>query len=369
MVLETLNVLNYRSLQQVDLQFSQGINCFVGANGAGKTNLLDAVYYLSFCKSFINPIDSQHIRHGQDFFVIQGHYQKNGASEEVYCGLKGGQKKQFRRNKKEYSKLSEHIGFVPLVVISPADEQLIMEGSEWRRKFIDGVISQSDKTYLDTLIRYGRVLLQRNKLLKDIQGGAIGNFDILDALDIQLVHAAQLIFKHRASFIEELLPVFSSHFINISGGSEEVGIVYRSSLADGDFLQQLKDTRQRDVILGYTSRGIHKDDLEFTLFDHPLKREGSQGQKKTFAIALKLAQFDFLAAHHGVKPILLLDDIFDKLDEQRGKSLVRLVAEDHFSQIFITDTQQQHLETILSGIGKPYRMFHMQYGSVICEKD
>ena len=363
MILEKITLLNYRNIAQAEVQLCPGINCFVGANGAGKTNFLDAVYYLSFCKSFINSIDTQNIRHDQDFFVIQGSYSNGETVDDIYCGLRLNQKKQFKRNKKEYTKLSDHIGLIPLVMISPVDEQLIMEGSDLRRKFMDSVISQYDKSYLDTLIRYSRILVQRNQILKD--GNGKPSADLLDVYDTQLCALGYIVFQKRTAFINELLPVFNRQFNNISGGAEDIHIRYLSHLDGQDFELQLFASRSRDAQLGYTTKGIHKDDLEFTLGGHPLKKEGSQGQKKTFAIALRLAQFDFLTLHQGSKPLLLLDDIFDKLDSHRSKSLLQLVGEDHFSQIFISHTNRDHLESILSDIGKEVVFFEVNGGEIV----
>ncbi|MBN2167277.1 MAG: DNA replication and repair protein RecF [Marinilabiliaceae bacterium] len=365
MLLESINVLNYRNITQSDLTFSPGINCFVGDNGAGKTNMLDAIYYLSFCKSFFNSIDSQNIKHDENFFVLQGKYEKNNMKEEIYCGVKQNQKKQFKRNKKEYPKLSDHIGFIPLVFISPSDELLIMDGSEIRRKYMDGVISQYDHYYLELIIRYSRILLQRNKLLKDMAQSGKHDLSLLEAIDLQLVNTGNLIYNKRATFINELIPVFERHFTNISGGKEKVEIIYKSHLSLNNFKEQLIQNQKKDLILGYTTIGIHKDDLDFNLNNFQLKKEGSQGQKKTFAIALKLAQFDFLATHQNVKPILLLDDIFDKLDDKRGSSLLKLVAEDHFNQIFLTHTNKLNIETILNVTGKQFKIFEVSNGNII----
>lgn len=364
MLLNTLSVINYKNIEQSDLSFSKGINCFVGDNGVGKTNILDAIYYLSFCKSFFNAIDSQNVKHDENFFVLQGNYEKMGHKEDVYCGVKQGHKKQFKKNKKEYTKLSDHIGFIPLVFISPSDEQLIMDGSEVRRKYMDGVISQYDHPYLEHLIRYNRVLLQRNKLLKDMSQRYRVDETVIEALDLQLINSGIKIYEKREAFINELLPVFERHFMNISGGKETIEISYKSHLDSDDFEQQLKACRKKDLILGYTTRGVHKDDLELKLNGFLLKKEGSQGQKKTFAISLKLAQFDFLATHQKVKPILLLDDIFDKLDDKRGQSLLNLVAEDHFNQIFITHTSKTQIETILADTGKEYKIYVVENGQI-----
>lgn len=364
MYLQRLSIVNYRNIGQAELEFAQGINCFVGPNGSGKTNILDAVYYLSFCKSFQNPADSQNVQHGLDFFVLQGWYEKNGSDEEVYCGFKHNQKKQFKRNKKEYPRLADHIGFIPLVSVSPSDEMLVVEGSESRRKFMDSVISQYDKRYLDDLIRYARVLMQRNKLLKELADGNLSGQGVVEVIDMQLVALAKSIHKARVAFLDEFLPVFNTHFANISGGAETVGLTYASHLNQPDFEGVMAQNLRRDMAIGYTSKGIHKDDLEFVLGGHPLKREGSQGQKKSFVISLKLAQFDFLAKHQGVKPVLLLDDIFDKLDESRGQSLLRMVSEDHFNQIFITHTHKEALLTVLKSVGKEIKLFEVKKGEV-----
>jgi DNA replication and repair protein RecF len=364
MYLQHLSIIDYRNISQAELLLGKGINCFVGPNGSGKTNILDAIYYLSFCKGFLNPIDGQNVQHERDFFVVQGRYDKNGINEEIFCGFKHNQKKQFKRNKKEYPRLADHIGLIPLVSVSPGDELLVTEGSEGRRKFMDSVISQYDRTYLDNLMRYTRVLMQRNKLLKDMADGNNTALGIMEAIDMQLGSLASQIHKARLLFVDEFVPVFNNHFTNISGGNETVGLAYLSHLHDPGFEQLLSQNLKRDMALGYTTKGIHKDDLEFMLGGHPLKKEGSQGQKKSFVISLKLAQFDFLARHQGLKPILLLDDIFDKLDAQRGKSLINLVSEDHFNQIFITHTHKEALLSILGELGKPFKMFDVYKGEI-----
>ena len=361
MHLKHINIINFKNIAQAELFFTPGINCFVGPNGSGKTNMLDAFYYLSFCKSYFNSADSINIKHDEAFFVIQGEYDRNDENEHIYCGIKRNQKKQFKRNKKEYSKLSDHIGLLPLVMISPSDEQLITEGSEQRRKYIDSVVSQYDKIYLNRVIRYNRILMQRNALLKQLRES---NRDpsSLDIWDAQLAELGELIFEQRREFINELEPIYRHYHSYLSGDSDNVKLVYRSHVAEGEFRKQLEQSRQKDVILGYTSRGIHKDDIELLLDEYPIKRIASQGQKKTFLIALKLAQFDFLSKHSGIKPILLLDDIFDKLDEMRGGRLIDLVAKDHFKQIFITDTRQDQLDAFLSKIDKESRIFTVSKG-------
>ena len=366
--LPIFSILNYKNLEQAELEFSPKMNCFIGQNGMGKTNLLDAVYYLSFCKSATNPIDSQNIRHEGDFFVIQGFYETNqGDPEEVYCGLKRRQKKQFKRNKKEYSRLSDHIGFIPLVMVSPADAELIAGGSDERRRFMDVVISQYDKEYLDALIRYNKALTQRNALLKSEQEP---DEELMLVWEEMMAFAGEVVFRKRSEFIAEFIPTFQSFYSYISQDKEKVNLAYESHAMNGNLLDIIKESRKRDRIMGYSLRGIHKDDLVMQLGDFPIKREGSQGQNKTYLIALKLAQFDFLKkTGSNSTPLLLLDDIFDKLDASRVEQIVKLVAGDSFGQIFITDTNRDHLDKILKKIEREYRVFSVEDGCVTERKE
>jgi DNA replication and repair protein RecF len=363
MILKRISILNYKNLEQVELDFSPKMNCFIGQNGMGKTNLLDAVYYLSFCKSATNPIDSQNMMHHQDFFVIQGFYEtESGDIEEIYCGMKRRQKKLFKRNKKEYTRLSDHIGFIPLVMVSPSDSELISGGSEERRRFMDVVISQYDKEYLEALIRYNKALQQRNTLLKNEQG-----FDeeLIEVWEEMMAASGEVVYRKRCAFIEEFIPIFQTFYSQISQNKEEVGLVYESHAQQGDLLQLLKESRQRDQIMGYSLKGIHKDDLLMQLGDYPIKKEGSQGQNKTYLIALKLAQFDFLRRTGShTTPLLLLDDIFDKLDASRVEQIVKLVAGDKFGQIFITDTNRDHLDKIMQKIEGEYKVFSVEDGAI-----
>ena len=363
MILKRISILNYKNLEQVELDFSAKMNCFIGQNGMGKTNLLDAVYYLSFCKSATNPIDSQNMMHHQDFFVIQGFYEtESGDAEEIYCGMKRRQKKQFKRNKKEYTRLSDHIGFIPLVMVSPSDAELISGGSEERRRFMDVVISQYDKEYLEALIRYNKALQQRNTLLKNEQG-----FDeeLIEVWEEMMAASGEVVYRKRCAFIEEFIPIFQTFYSQISQNKEEVGLVYESHVQQGALLQLLKESRQRDQIMGYSLKGIHKDDLLMQLGDYPIKKEGSQGQNKTYLIALKLAQFDFLRRTGShTTPLLLLDDIFDKLDASRVEQIVKLVAGDKFGQIFITDTNRDHLDKIMQKIEGEYKVFSVEDGAI-----
>lgn len=365
MRLNRISILNYKNISQAELEFSPKLNCILGKNGMGKTNLMDAVYYLSFCKSATNPVDSQNILHDQDFFMVQGFYETDHQeSEEVYCGLKRKQKKQFKRNKKEYNRLSDHIGLVPLVMVSPADSCLISGGSEERRRFMDVVISQFDREYLESLIRYNKALLQRNTLLK---ADAEPEEELMAVWEEMMAAEGERVYRKRKAFIDEFVPVFQSYYSYISQDKEQVSLTYESHAMKGDLLGLLKEVRQRDRILGYTTRGVHKDDLIMQLSEFPIKREGSQGQNKTYLIALKLAQFEFLK-RTGSKttPLVLLDDIFDKLDAGRVEQIVKLVSGDNFGQIFITDTNRDHLDQILQKIEGDYRLFEVENGAVKC---
>ena len=368
MILKRISILNYKNLEQVELDFSPKMNCFIGQNGMGKTNLLDAVYYLSFCKSSANPIDSQNIKHNQDFFVVQGSYLTDeGEPEEVYCGLKRRQKKQFKRNKKEYSKLSDHIGLIPLVMVSPADSELILGGSEERRRFMDVVISQYDREYLSALIRYNKAMAQRNTLLK---AEVEPDDELMNVWEEMMASAGEVVFRKRNDFINEFIPTFQSFYSYISQDQEVVNLSYESHAMQGNLLQIIRESRQRDHIMGYSLKGIHKDDLVMQLAEYPIKREGSQGQNKTYLVALKLAQFDFLRrTGSNTTPLLLLDDIFDKLDASRVEQIVKLVSGDKFGQIFITDTNRDHLDKILRKIEGEYKVFGVEQGAIYERKE
>ena len=364
MYIEQLSLVNFKNFTEASLDFSPSLNCFIGNNGAGKTNLMDAIHYLSFTKSFLNPVDGQNIRHGEEFFMVQGKYKRFDSEEDIYCGLKKGTKKVFKRNKKTYQKISEHIGLLPLIVITPSDTSLITGGSEERRKFLDSVISQYNPVYLNHLIRYNRALQQRNNLLKQFGQLQSFNADSLDVWDEQLLHYGLSIHQTRSEYIEKLLPVFQHYYDLISGGKEMVGLVYQSQLNECSFSNLLAEARGRDRILQYTSCGIHKDDIDFNLGEYSMRRLGSQGQRKTYLIALKLAQFDSIKNTSGLTPILLLDDIFDKLDKNRVEQIVKLVSGEHFGQIFITDTNREHLDLMLENIPTRYQIFRIHEGSI-----
>ncbi|TJY36272.1 DNA replication/repair protein RecF [Pontimicrobium aquaticum] len=360
MVLKTLSILNYKNFDSKTFNFDSKINCFVGANGIGKTNILDAIYHLSFGKSYFNPIASQNIKHNEDFFVVDGLYLKQERQEKIIVSLKKGQKKIIKRNSKVYDKFSDHIGFLPLVIISPADRDLIIEGSDTRRKFIDGVISQSDKTYLQQLISYNKVLTQRNALLKYFAANNTFNSDTLDIYNSQLNDLGQAIHKKRNEFLKVFVPIFKARYKAISNGNEKVNLSYKSDLFEDSLLTILKQNLNKDKALQYTSVGIHKDDLKFEIESYPIKKFGSQGQQKSFLIALKLAQFDFIKAESGVTPILLLDDIFDKLDEHRVAQIIALVDNENFGQIFITDTHPERTEVAIKQVHQTYQIFNLQ---------
>ena len=365
MVLQNLSIVNYRNIRSASLDLSAKMNCFIGHNGAGKTNVLDAVYYLSFCRSALNSVDSQLIRHEEDFFVLEGTYADEEAADEplcLYAGMKRGQKKHFKRNKKEYKRLSEHIGRVPLVMVSPADTLLIDGGGEERRKLMDMVISQYDHAYIDDLIAYNRALQQRNSLLKMEEEPDAA---LLDLWEEQMAGSGKRIFARRELFVERLLPLFQQYYTTISAQREQAGLEYVSHAQRGDLLDVIRRDRMKDPAVGYSLHGVHRDDLVFTLSGHPMKREGSQGQSKTFVIAVKLALFEFLqhtAAH--TTPILLLDDIFDKLDSERVDQIVQLVSGERFGQIFITDTNREHLDRILRARVCDYNMYEVEQGKI-----
>jgi DNA replication and repair protein RecF len=363
MIIERISILNFKNIEEADLLFSSKMNYFFGNNGMGKTNLLDALFYLSFTKNHTNLLDFQLIRHQEEFCVLQGFYRDNETKEEVHCGMKHRQRKVFKRNKKEYERLSEHIGLIPMVMISPADTELIQGGSSERRKFVDMIISQYDKEYLRLLIHYNKILQQRNSLLKERT--SIPDDSLFDILDEQLASAGEIIYQKRNEFISGFRPVFQQYHQAIGENFESVELLYDSQLNSLPSLPQaLAEKRETDKILGYTSVGIHKDDFLFHLGNHLIRKIGSQGQNKTYLIALKLAQFYFLLQKNASTPILLLDDIFDKLDANRVERIIRLVAKDEFGQIFVTDTNRKHLDKIISGMKHDYKLFQVDKGKI-----
>lgn len=363
MILKKINIVNFKNLTEVSLEPSPKINCFIGNNGVGKTNFLDALYYLSFCKSFNTSVDSQVIKHDADFFMLEGIYDNEQGGEDVlFAGMKRNVKKQFKRNGKLYSRLSEHIGRFPLVIVAPSDTNLIGGGSEERRRLLDMLISQYNPRYTDALLNYNKALQQRNVLLKQ-EGGC--DDTLLLIWEEQMALHGTYIYEQREKLMKEFLPIFQEIYKRITKDNEKVSLKYCSHGQRGDLLSVIQNGREKDKILGYSLHGVHKDDLEMELNDFPMKREGSQGQCKSFALALKLAQFDVLRVQEQASmPLLLLDDIFDKLDSVRVEEIVKLVAGNRFGQIFITDTNREHLDKILHHSSMEYALFDVEKGNV-----
>tara|TARA_B100001971_G_C18221258_1_gene557361 strand:+ start:288 stop:1400 length:1113 start_codon:yes stop_codon:yes gene_type:complete len=368
MFLQKLSLSNFKNYTEAILEFSDKINCFIGDNGAGKTNILDAIYYLSFCKSYFNSIDSQNINHDHDFFAIHGNYQnQENSADKVSCIQKRHHKKVFRLNSTNYTRLADHIGTIPLVMISPYDRDLINDGSELRRKYINGVISQFDKVYLNDLISYNKSLLQRNSLLKHMFSER--NFDeaALEIWNKKLIIHGLAIFEKRKKFLDEFNPLFEEYYNFLAGNNEKVNVSYESQLHENDFKELLRISAEKDRITRYTTVGIHKDDLVFTINGFPVKKFASQGQQKSFVIAIKLAQFEFTRRIKSFKPILLFDDIFDKLDDNRVEQIIHLVSENNFGQVFITDTQKQRIEKLFNSVDIDHKLFDVIDGNVELE--
>jgi len=361
MILNELSVLNYKNIVHANIFCSSKMNCFFGNNGMGKTNLLDAIYYLSFCKSHIHTSEKQIIHKDEEICVVQGKYNYNEQKEDIFCAMRRGQRKQFKRNQKAYDKLSEHIGLLPLVMVSPADSELIRGGSDERRRLLDVIISQHDKSYLHALIQYNKALMQRNLMLKN------QSYDtaLYEVLEMQLSMHGQLIYQKRKELVASFIPLFNKYYQTICQSAEIVSLQYVSQLENTALDVQLAADRNRERIVGHTLAGIHKDDLEMMLDDRLIRHTGSQGQNKTFLIALKLAQYSFLSARGTTKPILLLDDVFDKLDAERVEQIIQLVSGEEFGQIFMTDTNRKYLDQILLAINKNFSLFKLEKGEVI----
>jgi len=359
MILKSITLTNYKSFSSKAIKLDNNINCFIGPNGVGKSNILDAIYHLSFGKSYFNPISSQNIKHGEDFFAIKGSYLKNEKEETIIINFKKNDKKVIKRNNKKYEKFSDHIGLLPLVIISPSDRNLIAEGSEIRRRFLDSVISQSDKSYLDNIINYNKVLSQRNSLLKLFYKNKNIDINTIEVYDSQLEVIGESIFEKRKLFLKDFVPVFKDKYKSISNDNEEVDITYRTDLESEKLSILLKNSLEKDMFLQYTSKGIHKDDLIFNINNYSVKKFGSQGQQKSLLIALKLAQFDFLKNQTNNNPILLLDDIFDKLDKNRVKQIINLVSANDFGQIFISDTDEERTKESIKEITNSNSIFNL----------
>ena len=364
MFLKSLHLVGFKNYATATLDFLPTVNCFTGFNGSGKTNLLDAINYLCVCKSFINPIDSQNIKQNDDLFVIQGTFNQGGEEEDIFCGLKRNHKKIFKRNQKEYERFAEHLGLFPVVLISPEDSVIILGGSEERRRFVDNTLSQTDKSYLDNLIAYNKVLQQRNMALKQFAADRRFDTDLLAIYDEQMALFGEPVFTKRNEFLAAFTLLFNKHYQFICDGEETAGIEYQSHLLEGVFAQLMLDNRDKDRITQYSNIGIHKDDLLFTLNDFTVKKFGSQGQQKSFLMALKLAQFEYLYKAKKVKPLLLLDDLFDKLDDKRVQKILEMVSHNDFGQIFITHTGHAKLAEILENLKTPYKIFDVNNGTV-----
>lgn len=365
MYLKKLSLTNFKNYELDELEFSPKINCFTGDNGVGKTNILDAIHYLSLTKSFFNTIDSISIKHGEDYFIIQGSFRRDEEEDQIYCAFQRQKHKFLKRNSKEYQKLSDHVGRYPVVMISPADSALITEGSEDRRKFMNKIISQYNTLYLDSVLQYGKALQQRNKLLKDFRQSGKFDSEMLSVFDSQLIKYGNYVFNERQVLIEELIPVFQEYYSLISSGKEKVKLQYRSQLSGGNFQELLTDSFSKDRLLEYTTVGIHKDDLILEMDDYPVKLLGSQGQQKSYLVSLKLAKFDYIKRKAGFSPILLLDDIFDKFDAGRVEQIIGLVSNNLFGQIFITDTNLHRLRDILSSHNSEYKLFTIENNKAV----
>ncbi|MEZ4799813.1 MAG: DNA replication and repair protein RecF [Flavobacteriales bacterium] len=363
MSLKKLSLYQFKNYEALELEFNAPVVCFLGNNGQGKTNLLDAIYYLSFCKSYFNPIDSQNIKSGEDQGSIAGEFDRSNNLEAVHCALRKNQRKIFKRNHKEYDKLSEHIGLLPAVIVTPYDIELILEGSEVRRKFIDATISQYSKMYLDNLMSYNQALSQRNNLLKSFSKS--GNYipELLEPWDFQLIKYGQEIFEARRTFFEKFIPIFNEMYQKISGGAETVALEYKSDLFNASLEELLQKNKDRDRFLERTASGIHKDDMDFSIEGNALKKYASQGQQKSFLIALKLAQNEMLISAGAEAPILLLDDLYDKVDDTRVANLLNWLLNNHKGQIFISDTHVDRIPALLKEMNATFEAFLIEKGS------
>ena len=364
MILKNISILNFKNIAEANMTFSPKINCFTGNNGMGKTNILDAIYYLSFCKSCVTQGgDAPVINYDADMMLLQGQYERRGDEENISIGIQRGKRKAVKRNGKEYQRLSQHIGLLPIVMVSPLDWELIRGSGDERRRFMNQIISQSDSEYLDALIRYNKALENRNVLIKRGFRDPL----LFETVEEQMCAAAACIYDVRVRWIEEFSPIFLRYYQDIAQSGEVVSVKYRSHLNDATMRELLDANRERDMVIGYTTHGVHRDDIELMLGDYSMRKTGSQGQCKTYTIALRLAQFDFLKRRSGITPILLLDDIFDKLDTNRVENIISVVNDggqaSRFGQIFITDTNRTHLDDIIRSVGSDYKIFVVEHGA------
>ena len=360
MYLKKLVLINFKNIAQAEITLSERLNCFVGDNGAGKTNVLDAVYYLSMSKSALSMTDGQSVRHGEDFFVVEGTYAgDSGLSDTVNCSFLRRSGKVLKLNGKEYDRMADHVGRFPVVMVSPQDSVLITDAAEERRRYLNAFLSQLDRDYLASLMRYNAVLAERNRFLK-----SSSDEQMLQIYDMQLADHAARIYERRRDIIERMRPLVAEFYRQLSGDREQVEIEYRSELASASMGELLLASRERDIVNGFTTSGVHRDDMSLRIGGYPLRKYGSQGQQKSFLMSLKLAQYRILAEVCGERPLLLLDDLFDKLDTSRVENLLTLVAGDDFGQIFITDCNRSRLETILSFAGEKYALFMVEGGDI-----
>ncbi|GAA4390380.1 DNA replication/repair protein RecF [Hymenobacter koreensis] len=366
MTLDSLHLLFFKNYDEANLSFSPHINCFVGENGSGKTNLLDAIHYLSLTKSAFSTADAQSMKQDADFFVVKGSFSMpdTGSTDTIQCSLRAGQKKVITHDKQPYERLSDHIGRYPVVLISPYDTDIIRQGSEERRKYFDSLMSQLDHVYLELLIQYSFLLRQRNALLKQFAERHTFDRDYLQVLDEQMVPAGERLIQLRQEFLTTFIPVFQRHYLELSDSREEVTLDYKSQLPDESFAALLRANERKDLSLQRTTVGPHKDDYTFLMNGLSVKHYASQGQQKSYAIALKLAQFEVMAERKQHKPLLLLDDIFDRLDERRITRLLQLVANHTFGQIFLTDTHLDRTDRVLAGLSEQIARFRVHQGTV-----
>ena len=365
MILNTATIVNYKNIAEARLEFSPKLNCLIGNNGQGKTNVLDAIYYMSMCRSYASTSDnSAVIRHGETYMMLQGSYTRQGTPMEISVALQRGKRKVVRRDGKEYQRLSQHVGLLPVVMVSPMDWDLVRGTGEERRRFMDLIISQNNSEYLEALIRYNKAVDQRNAMIKKEMRDAL----LYETVEAEMARHAALLHERRSQWVEQFLPIFMHYYNTVAGEGETVRLDYKSHLNEGMMQEHLAATRERDMILGYTTRGVHRDDLELLLNDYPMRRTGSQGQCKTYTIALRFAQFDFLKANNPAVPTLLLDDIFDKLDASRVERIIDVVSSDRFGQIFITDTNSTHLDEIVARQGGGHCLMHVENGQITAMK-
>ncbi|MDE6778155.1 MAG: DNA replication and repair protein RecF [Alistipes sp.] len=361
MYLRKITILNFKNLAEESIELAEGINCFVGDNGAGKTNVLDAVYYLSMSKSALTMTDGQSVRHGEEFFMLDGSYRTDdGHAESVVCSFSRRSGKVLKRNGKEYERMSDHVGLIPVVIVSPADTALISDAADERRRYLNAFISQLDRNYLRAVMRYNAVLAERNRLLK-----MTSDETMLEIYDAQLAEHGAVIHDFRRRTAERLQPVVAEYYGALSGDRETVELVYRSELNERPMPELLRASREKDIVNQFTTAGIHRDDLVLRIGGYPLRKYGSQGQQKSFLVALKLAQYTIVAEECGERPVLLLDDLFDKLDMGRVEQLIRLVAGERFGQIFITDCNKVRLQSVLEKAGGDYSLFAVENGRVV----